>query len=91
MGLHREGCQRPWGLGGSGARALGRAHLERSLAETVRLRLWKTGGLGELPFFLVGQSRGGVFPRGPHGSGLGSREPENTQVGDLFNADGEKQ
>lgn len=70
------------GAGASGAlraRAQGWAHLECSLEETV-VEAVEDGGTGGLPFFLVGQSRGGVFPRGPRGLELGSREPGNTQV-----------
>lgn len=55
--------------GGSGARAQGRAHLEQSLAETVWLRLRKTGVWGAAVLPCGTRSRGGVFPRGPQGLG----------------------
>lgn len=77
--------------GGSGARAQGRAHLEQSLAETVWLRLRKTGVWGVAVLPCGTRSRGGVFPRGPHGLGWEAESLERLRFGDLFNPEGKKQ
>lgn len=59
--------------GGSGARTQGRVHLEQSLAETVRLRLRKTGGLGGCRSSLWDEEQGRGLPQGPMWLGTGKQ------------------
>ena len=76
---------------GLGARAQGRAHLERSLAETRRLRLWKTGGLGDCHFSSWDRAGEGSSPGAHAARDWEAESPKTLRFGDLFNADGEKQ